>query len=72
MKRILSALLAGLLLISSLTACATGKNPDDTSDSVQGSQPAETEDENFPAIEKQNYNGETFHTRSFLYQEAIP
>ena len=59
MKRILSALLAGLLLISSLTACATGKNPDDTSDDVQSSKAAETKDENFPAIQKQDYNGES-------------
>ena len=61
MKRILSALLAGLLLISSLTACATGKNPDDTGNNTQGSQVEETEDDNFPDIEKQDYNGETFH-----------
>ena len=61
MKRILSALLAGLLLISALTACATEKNPDDTSDGTQSSKLEETEDVNFPAIEKQNYNGASFH-----------
>ncbi len=58
MKRILATILAGLLLLSSLTACAAGDTP---SDDAQSSEAVETRDENFPAIQKQDYNGETFH-----------
>lgn len=61
MKRILATLLAWLLLLSSLTACATGNTPDDTAKDEQSSEVTETKDANFPAIEKQDYNGESFH-----------
>lgn len=59
-KRILTALLASLILLSA-SACATGDNGDDTTPSTSPSDTAaETEDALFPNIEKQNYNGATF------------
>ena len=58
-KRILAAILASLMLLSTATACATGgDHPKDTSASNQTS--TETQDDSFPDIPKQNYNGETF------------
>ncbi len=57
-KRILAAALAALMLLPA-TACGKADEPADTVDN--GSQTeAETMDPNFPAFEKQDYNGETF------------
>ena len=59
-KRILAALLAAMTLFS-VAACGTGDNGEDTApeSQVQGTE-AETEDELFPDIEKQDYKGATF------------
>jgi ABC-type glycerol-3-phosphate transport system substrate-binding protein len=59
MKRLLSAILASLMLVGSLAACAKGDDPANEGGSTQGDT-AETQKENFPDVEKQNYGGETF------------
>ena len=57
-KRILAAILSALMLLLS-TACGTDTAPSDTSVETVPTE-AETEDENFPDFDKQDYNGETF------------
>ncbi len=59
-KRILAAILASLMLLSSATACATDGDTEETTQSAQTVSEAETSDEKFPAIEKQDYQGADF------------
>lgn len=60
MKRILSTILAALLLASSLTACAASGDTDDTAEGAGSTADTETEASYFPDIPETDYGGETF------------
>ena len=58
-KRILSAILSSLLLLTALTACSTAGDTTDTEAGTQ-SQTAESDTAFFPDVEKADYEGATF------------
>ena len=59
-KRILAAILASLMLLSSATACATDGANEDGTRATQTVSESETLGEQFPAIEKTDYEGADF------------